>query len=264
MLLDERMHVRVLELDGGLDPDEYVKKFGADGYLEKLEKASGYFLWLAERARRKFDMRTSEGRIAGLKFLLPSIERISDKLERAMVAGEVADYLGIERGLVLDEFRKTAVKGHAKQAPRPPSALSMSERILVRSLVADPQIRAILVPRLRSSVLLPRYECRSILITIFALQDSDPDFSFHALESRLDDNQKHLLAEAVFADNTEEGYSPEQAEAYLRRLELDEREAAIAELRNQLKQAERNGDMQTAFRLMQEMTMLRNSNKPSI
>ncbi len=258
MLLDERMHVRVLELDGGLDPDEYVKKWGAGTYLEKLDKAPGYFIWLAERARKKFDMRTSDGRIAGLKFLLPSIERISDKLERAMVAGEVADYLGIERGLVLDEFRKTAMKGTVRQAPRSGPALSMSERILLRALVAGRGVRDILIPRLRCSVMLPKYGSRDILAAIFALHDSDPDFGFHALEGRLDEGQKSLLAEAVFADNTEEGYSREQADAFLRRLDADEKEAANAELRIRLKQAERSGDMQEAFRLMQEMTMPRN------
>ncbi len=262
MLLDERMHVRVLELDGGLDPDEYVKKFGAETYLEKLENASGYFLWLAERARRKFDMRTSDGRIAGLKFLLPAIERVSDKLERAMVAGEVADYLGIERGLVLDEFRKTAVKGQARPAAKPASALSMSERILVRSLVADAEVRAVLVPRLRASPILESYASRAILAAIFALFDNEPDFTFHALEARLDEGLNSLLAETVLSDNTEEVFTLEHADSYLRMLDAEERKAAMGLLRVRLKQAERAGDMQEAFRLMQEMTELGRSIEP--
>ena len=264
MLLDERMHVRVLQLDGGLDPDEYVKQFGAETYQEKLENASGYFLWLAERARKKFDMRTSDGRIAGLKFLLPAIERVSDKLERAMVAGEVADYLGIERGLVLDEFRKTAVKGQTRPAAKPAPALSMSERILVRSLVADAGVRAVLVPRLRASPILENYASRAILAVIFALHDSEPDFTFHALEERLDEGQNSLLAETVLADNTDEVFTREQADSYLRMLELEERKAAMGVLRVRLKQAERAGDMPEAFRLMQKMTELGRAVEPGI
>ena len=256
MLLEERMHVRVLELDGGLDPDEYVKKFGAEKYLEKLEQASGYFLWLAERARKKFDMRSSDGRIAGLKFLLPAIERVSDKLERAIVAGEVAGYLGIERGLVLDEFRKTAVKGPATPTAKPASVLSMSERILVRSLVADAEVRAVLIPRLRASPILESYGSRAILTVIFTLHDSEPGFTFHALEGRLDEGLNSLLAETVLADNTEEVFTQEQAHSYLRMLDLEERKAAMGVLRARLKQAEQAGDMPEAFRLMKEMTEL--------
>src|ERR1700688_3979536 len=40
MLLDEGLHVRVLELEGDLDPDEYVKENGADAYRTRLEEAS--------------------------------------------------------------------------------------------------------------------------------------------------------------------------------------------------------------------------------
>ena len=32
LLLDESMHVRIVELEGGLDPDEYCKERGAEAY----------------------------------------------------------------------------------------------------------------------------------------------------------------------------------------------------------------------------------------
>ena len=69
MLLEEGMQVRILELDGDLDPDEYCKERGAGAYQERLEGAKGYFYWLADRARAKYDVRTSEGQVSVLKFL---------------------------------------------------------------------------------------------------------------------------------------------------------------------------------------------------
>ncbi|MDE3167524.1 MAG: DNA primase, partial [Acidobacteriota bacterium] len=63
MLLAEGMQVRIVELDGGLDPDEYVKQNGAETYRKKLDEASTYFHWLADRARARFDMRSSDGRM---------------------------------------------------------------------------------------------------------------------------------------------------------------------------------------------------------
>jgi len=44
LLLEEGMQVRIVELDGGLDPDEYCKQRGAAAYQERLEAAKGYFL----------------------------------------------------------------------------------------------------------------------------------------------------------------------------------------------------------------------------
>ena len=63
-----------------------------------MDGAKGYFYWLADRARAKFDMRTSEGKVAVLKFLLPKVQSISDQLERMTVANDVAGYLGVEQG----------------------------------------------------------------------------------------------------------------------------------------------------------------------
>ena len=59
--------------------------------------ASGYFHWLADRARARFDMRSADGRMDAFKFLLPSVQKIGDKLERAAVASDLASYLGVDR-----------------------------------------------------------------------------------------------------------------------------------------------------------------------
>ena len=51
-------------------------------------------------------MRSSDGRMDAFKFLLPSVEKVGDKLERAAIASDLAGYLGVEPGLVLDQFRR--------------------------------------------------------------------------------------------------------------------------------------------------------------
>ena len=71
LLLEEGMQVRIVELDSDLDPDEYCKERGVDAYRDRLDKAKGYFYWLADRARTKYDVHTSEGVVAVLQFLLP-------------------------------------------------------------------------------------------------------------------------------------------------------------------------------------------------
>ena len=107
--------MKVLTLDGGLDPDEYAKQNGAEAYRRKLDDAPGYFHWLADRARLKFDMRSSDGRMDAFKFLLASIDKIGDKLERAAIASDLAGYLGVEPGLVLEQFKRAAAE---RRAPR--------------------------------------------------------------------------------------------------------------------------------------------------
>jgi len=53
----------------GLDPDEYVKQNGADVYIARSwTRRRLIFHWLADRARQKFDMRSSDGRMEAFNF----------------------------------------------------------------------------------------------------------------------------------------------------------------------------------------------------
>ncbi len=140
LLLEEGMQVRIVELDGGLDPDEYCKERGAAAYGERVEGAKGYFHWLADRARAKNDMRTTEGQVAVLKFLMPAVQRISDRMERMVVAGDLASYIGVERGLVLDAFKKSVAERQEKKFEVPQTPLRYEELALLNGLVADAEL----------------------------------------------------------------------------------------------------------------------------
>jgi DNA primase len=141
LLLEEGMQVRIMELDGGLDPDEYCKQRGAAAYQERLEGAKGYFYWLADRARARHDMRTTEGKVAVLQALMPEVERISDRLERMTIANDVAGYIGVERGMVLDSFRKAVAERREKTLEGPKMVLRHDERMLLNALLSQPEMQ---------------------------------------------------------------------------------------------------------------------------
>jgi DNA primase len=258
-LLDEGMHIRILELEGGLDPDEYIRNNGAEMYAARLERATGYFLWLADRARRKFDMTSAEGRVAGFEnMLLPAIRKISDKLERAAVAGEVAEYLGVDRALVLREFRNTPASSRPNGNQRPKTASStMSERVLVRSLLLDGEVRTVLLPALVKSVAARRFTLWPSIQAMAELAEQGEAVTFSTVEGRLpEDPQRDLLSAALFADSSGEVFSQEQAMLYLGVLESEDAKLHAEELRSRLKQAERSGNWDEAFRLTAELTDL--------
>jgi DNA primase len=260
LLIEEGMHVRILELDDGLDPDEFIKNKGAQAYNARLDRATGYFLWLADRARRKFDMTSAESRVQGFEtVLLPAIRRISDKIERAAVAGEVAEYLGVDRALVLKEFRGTPLPGRDNGSSRPSSAnpSRITERVLVRSLLVSAEAREVLMAVLPASEAVRRFAVWPILQVIFALHDAGEVVSFEAVDARLSDPvQKNLLSAAVFADTSEETFTGEQAQAYLALLEVEDNKLRAGVLRAQLKEAERSGNLNEALRITGELTVL--------
>ncbi len=255
VLLDENARVRILELDGGLDPDEYVRRHGVTAYAERLERAPGYFHWLADRARARWDLRTTEGRLAALRFLLPAVQRVPDKLERATVAGDLAAYLGIEAGLVLEHFRKAA----ERRQPLPPTRepVRPAEKILLNSLLSSEEIRREILPRLRELACLDQLATRRILLALLAIAETQGRISYSELEARLQENDRELLASVVLTDELHEPeYTLEQAWACLEALRSVEREAERARLRALVRQAERAGDLAEALRLTEALAQL--------
>src|ERR1700722_5822396 len=251
LLLDENLRVRVLELGGDLDPDEYVKASGADAYRQRLEKAPAYFHWLADRARQRFDMRTVEGRMDGFKFLAPRIQSIADRLERFAVANDVADYLGVDEKLVRDHFSKGPAE---RPAPLKRAQVPATERLLLISLLSSEKARSQVIPELSALSALDKFISRNVFQALFAIHSDGGPFRFSDLEGRLGDADRDLLSSAVFADEIlEEEKAAEQAMACLRSLKSQDPRSEAATLRARIKAAERQGDLQEAMRLAQEL-----------
>ena len=258
LFLDEGVRVRVLALEGGLDPDDYVKKHGAEEYRAKLDAASGYFHWLADRARVKFDMKTPEGRMDAFKFLLPSVQKLPDKFEQVAVAHDLALYLGADAAVAVGQVRNQLQRdGQVRKAGSTPALRAVSipelEKILLCALVSSSQVRSEVLPRL-SPELTANFITREIFELLRQMVVTDGTFEFAGLEGRLSPAGQTLLHEAVMADETiEESVFLEQAEACVRRLESDARRRQVDELRALVKAAEREGRMEDAIGLMQEL-----------
>ncbi len=254
LLLEEGLSVRIMELDGDLDPDEYCKQRGAAAYQQRLEGAKGFFYWLADRARKKHDVRSSEGLVAVLQSLLPAVQRIADPLERSAVAGDLASYIGVTQGMVLDSFRRAAANREEKTVQRPKTALRADERMLLNALLADAEMRSVILRELRPLEPVSRFHTRRIFQAIFALEDAGERVAFDNLHARLEEADQNLLADVVL--NVEEEVSQEAVEAALESVRLSDGQQRREQLKARIKESERAGKWEEALRLMAELQNL--------
>jgi DNA primase len=255
ILLEEAMQVRVLELSGGLDPDEYCKQRGADAYSAALADAKNYFYWLADRARAKYDMRSAEGRVAAFQFLLPAIQRLTDKIDRSAIAGDVAGYLGVDSGLVLENFRKAATDRHDKTLAVPAEPVRHDEKILLNLFLSSEEARNRLIPELRTlAEAVERLATRRIFQALFALYDAGAPFGLTELDARLDEADRSRLASIVLAGETrEEDLSLALGEACLEKLQRQTLDSRGAALKASIRDAERAGNPAEALRFYEEL-----------
>jgi DNA primase len=255
LLLAESMHVRVVSLEDGLDPDEYCRKHGAEAYARHIQQSSGYFHWLAARARERFDMRSAEGRYQAFQFLLPAIQSLTDKLERVAVVNDVAGYLGVDAGLVLESFRKLAADKSAVRAQPKPEPMRPTDRILLSAIFSSPDIHNDLFEYLSVLPSLRQGPIAGIYDAMVALHQNGAPVDYHAVHARLDEPTQELLAAAILRDECEPA-TPEQAMACLEALVEEERGRERSAMKARVKEAERAGNVQEAMRLYQELERL--------
>jgi len=254
MLLESGMAVRILELDGDLDPDEYCRDRGSAAYAQRLEHAQGYFHWLADRARTKYDIRTTEGQVSVLKFLMPAVQRISDRMERMVVAGELAGYIGVDRGIVFESFKKAVADRQEARFVRPRVVLRHDERMLLNGLLRDPEAADALLRELRSLETIATLPTRHIFQAIFAIHESGGRVAFDAVHGRLEEPDQELLAQAVLAEDSE--FSQEEVDAALASMRRSESERRRGDMKRRIKELERAGDWQEAIRMAEELHRL--------
>jgi len=141
LLVEEEFAIKVLTLEQGFDPDLYIRRKGKEAYGEALRHSQKYFEYLIERARSQFPVRSGEGKVKAVNYLLPHIQRIPSRIVRDELAHEIAQKLGIDSAVLRQELRhaastreKSAVKASAE------AQVTDAEKILIRALASSRQM----------------------------------------------------------------------------------------------------------------------------
>ncbi|HEU0123194.1 MAG TPA: DNA primase [Bryobacteraceae bacterium] len=256
LLLDENFRVRIAALEGGLDPDEYVKNNGPDAYRDRIAAALPYFHWLAGRARQRFDVRTSEGKVQALEFLLPHVRQVSDRVERAALANEMAAVLGVEQGLLLEQFRRAAGNRAGEHIEMPAVDVPPSEKLLLELFLHSDDVRQSVFTQLSNYPQLLDSAAREIWSGILAFPDAG-SFHWEELDAKLSPPSRSLMAAMAFADHLRtEQNMVEQAVACLAQLGAGNRKQRISELKQRVRGAEQRGAIMEALELAEELNRL--------
>src|SRR5581483_11757631 len=254
LLVSEEFEIKVLTLEAGLDPDLFVRKRGKQAYEAALKAALRYFDFLIERARAQFPVRSPEGKVKALNYLLPHIQRVPSRIARDEIANEIAHKLAIDSAVLRQELKHAALARSSKSVTQPAQPpLTDAERILVRALASarrvegtatvvssregedhefDPARQARFV--LQAERLHAGLTSETLLDALIQADQAD------VMDVPLSESDRRLLAEALLREDEE--LTPELLEgavAALRRRQLDQRKR---QLTWQIADAERRQD----------------------
>jgi len=238
LLTEEGFNIKIVTLDGGLDPDRFVRERGLDAYVAALKSARRQSDYLIERARQLFPGATSEQKLKAMNYLLPHIRRLPEKLARDQFASDAAQKLGIDSAVLREELRQAALKRRDHIEPRA-ATLTEVERVLLRALaITDPDGEQ--ARRLATDAILQEpswFEQLRTAPTLLALANRQANDPMDVIE---DPAQRALLAEALLAETK----PPEPVEVQGAIQEIEERSIAaqLRDLRVLIAEAERRAD----------------------
>jgi DNA primase len=248
LLTEEGFTIKIVTLDGGLDPDRYIRERGVEAYTAAIRESRRQSDYLIERARQMFPGASSDQKVKAMNFLLPHIRRMPEKLARDQFAGDAAQKLGIDSAVLREELRQAALRRRDHVEVRA-AALTEVERVLLRALaIGDPENEH--ARRLAAQALAEQPAWFEHLGTFQALQALANRQARDPMDVVEDPGQRALLAEALLA----EVKPPEENEVQGAVQEIQERALAseLRDLRALIAEAERRGDFAELALLTQQ------------
>jgi len=106
LLVEEEFQIKVLTLEKGFDPDLFLRRKGKDAYAQALRGSEKYFDYLIERARQQFPVRTAEGKVRAVNYLLPHVHRVPNRIMRDELSKDIAQKLDIHSEALRQELRQ--------------------------------------------------------------------------------------------------------------------------------------------------------------
>lgn len=102
------LRVKVIHLEGGKDPDEILKKFGAARFKSLLEGAANDVEYRILRARDGIDVTTDDGKKRFFEAVCRVLAELRSPVELDIYAARLSEELGVAKDAILAQTKKIA------------------------------------------------------------------------------------------------------------------------------------------------------------
>ncbi|MDD6968007.1 MAG: DNA primase [Firmicutes bacterium] len=156
MLEKAGLQVKVLQMRDAKDPDEFLKKFGADRFRLLLEESSNRVEYQLRAIQKKYDLREDDQRIRFIDEAAEFISTLGNAVQREIYGSRVAEAAGITPESMQIEVKKAFKRRMAREKKKqeridlsPASNLQPKDRHIrydnIKSAMAEESLIAILL-----------------------------------------------------------------------------------------------------------------------
>jgi len=274
MLYAEKLKVEIAVLPEKLDPDEYIKKYGPDSFVQQiLEKPHAYIAFMMMHARRNKNFQFENDVLQYTQEVLEQLVGRSSPIERDLYIKQIASETNISEEAIYAQYRKLEAdnakdfnradnrkqtKKIELQAKKPLSATERAERLLLSHMLTNIDV----VDRiLKSDEPEPfvRDEYSAVFVRLIGFYEEHGTADYQRFLEILEDSElRKIVMEAALLE-----HDPEQAEAEIsdciRQLKKHRIELEINKTLHDMKEAEKMHEHKRALELSKVFIQLRNS-----
>src|SRR6266850_2251169 len=265
-ILAEDLEVKVLVLPDSADPDDFIRKHGAAEYQKRRGEAQPHIQFVIDQAVRDRNLHSPADKAAAVEETLPFVRAVRSRIQKREYFDIAMDALRVQPDQRRELWQRiksgastdaASVQELVKRSPM--SRPTVAEERLLQLLLANKELRKIILPRLETA----DYEnlaSATIFRALVSLDAEDEEIEFDSLSAATADNSQAagLLARLMMTDTTESfDESLTAADSCLDALRVTKLDRDIDDLGSELAEAERAADSEKLNRLAMEQLELK-------
>jgi DNA primase len=256
-LLEQGFEAKVLALPGGLDPDSFIRRQGAEAYRERLAGVPTYLDYLTERAAAEHDLERPEGKVAAANAVMPYLAKVPNAMLRSELANRVAERFRLDERLLREELRRAAGEGRREMRVQADAAVAKAtpaEKQLLRAFMESEELADEFLAQLVESGDCEGLATEGIFRSLLEARREGESIEPSRLEGRLSPEEQRILFESAFWS----GEPPDRDEALacFQALRRRRAEREREKLQMEIQAAEREKDLARLAKLLEAKAKL--------
>ena len=251
ILLEREVSSKICRIPDGLDPDDYVERHGAGGFLELLDAAAGVCDFIIDDTFSKYrEKKMSSGE--STRFLAELVSKTKDPIERSRALSRITGVFGIRESELLSLARVSgAGKNRGSLAPSPKtSGGDAVERMILKILLRFPG----LVDVAEAEKIGDYFENGNLKVILTRIGEVGFNDASSLISSFEDVDTQELLSELIFSsdDLADEKTSEKILGDCVTRLELRGMNFKLGDLRDRIQKQRNSSDKEQEKKLVRK------------
>jgi DNA primase len=280
LLNDERLKVEVAVLPDKLDPDDYIRQYGAESFTNQiLEKPHAYIAFMMMHAKRGKNFQFENDTLQYIQEVLEQLKGKSSPTERDLYIRQLASETNISQEAIYAQFRKLTadeakyqkrtqetrnegidIEQPALSPKKPRTAADRAQRLLLAHMLHDVNVVDKVLKSEQSQPFVHE-EYGAVFVKLVGFYEEYPTGDFQRFVEVIEDpDLRKIVMDAVYVERDPENGEAEIADC-LKYLQKHRIQLEIEKLKHDQKEADKMHEHRRALEILQKIIQLTNTLK---